>query len=623
MDRLPLPSGLNLTRNLAENWRRFEQQYDAYAVASGVASKGDKVQGMTLLHVKNVTYERHSFNTRSQKEGEPVDAFVTELKQKASVCEFGELRDSLIRHRIVYGIRSDTVCARLLREQELTLQSVIDICRAAEVSESQLREMGDEKNVHAVRDKKQRYTQKDAQPQHKGQCKYCGLDHRKGPDHCPAYGKSCNKCNQKNHFAVVCKSKMRTHPVKHRNPRKAKFHHIEESCEDSDDDFFMYSIDTHKDDDWTVKLLVNDAKPINFKIDTGAQCNVMSLKACKYANIDTKQLMRSNSKLVSYSGHAVKACGKVLTSVRHKDQYFLLEIQIVDDDVQPVLGLKSSIDLKLKNRVHTVKKNQSTKSAEGLLKEYDHLFHGIGCLPGNMTSREHYPLKTVEEVAANLKHAKHFTTLDAASGFYQIQLTEESSWLATFNTPFGRFNFERLPFGISSAPEVFQRAMSHVFENQPCEVIADDILIWADSEQEHLEKLSQILKRAEDVGLLFKKDKCKVNKSEVEYVGHVFSSDGVKPSGEKIKAILAIPAPENKKELQRFMGMINYLGKFIPNLSTRNQSLRQLLETDVAWHWSEEQEKAFNDLKGAITSTPTLKYFDVNEDVKLSVDASS
>lgn len=97
----------------------------------------------------------------------------------------------------------------------------------------------------------------------------------------------------------------------------------------------MYSLDSGKEDDWTVQLLVNDAKHINFKIDTGAQCNVMSLKACQDANIKMKQLMRSNSKLVSYSGHTVRACGKVQTSVRHKDQYFLMEIQIVDDDFQP------------------------------------------------------------------------------------------------------------------------------------------------------------------------------------------------------------------------------------------------------------------------------------------------
>lgn len=216
--------------------------------------------------------------------------------------------------------------------------------------------------------------------------------------------------------------------------------------------------------------------------------------------------------------------------------------------------------MNLVNRVYTVNRSQSTESVEELLNEYDHLFHGIGCLPGKydikvdhsvkpevapprriphtlkdkvleelkrMESmkiiskvetptrwvspivvvkkpsgkvricidprelnksilREHKPLKTVEEDAANLKKAKHFTTMDAALGFYQIQLTEESSWLTTFNTPFGRYKFERLPFGISSAPEVFQRAMSQEFENQPCEVIVDDILIWADSEQELL-----------------------------------------------------------------------------------------------------------------------------------------
>ena len=89
--------------------------------------------------------------------------------------------------------------------------------------------------------------------------------------------------------------------------------------------------------------------------------------------------------------------------------------------------------------------------------------------------------------------------------------------------------------------------MSHVFENQPCEVIVDDILIWADSEHENLEKLCQVLQRAEEVGLRFNKDKCKVMK-KVGYVGHVFSAEGMKPSHDKIKAILAIPATGNKKK---------------------------------------------------------------------------
>lgn len=156
--------------------------------------------------------------------------------------------------------------------------------------------------------------------------------------------------------------------------------------------------------------------------------------------------------------------------------------------------------------------------------------------------------------------------------------------------------------------------MYQVFENQSCEVIVDDILRWADSDHEHLEKLRQVLQRSEDVGLRFNKDICKVNKTEVEYVGHIFSAEGVNPTDDKIKAILTIPAPENKKKLQRFMRMINYLGKFIPNLSARTQPPRQLLENEVAWHWGDVQDRSFNDLKRAITSNPTLKYFDVNDE---------
>lgn len=145
-------------------------------------------------------------------------------------------------------------------------------------------------------------------------------------------------------------------------------------------------------------------KPFNVKIDTGAQCYILSLKACKRANINTKQLLRSNSRLVSYSGHAVETCGKVQTTVRHKDQYFGLELQIVDDDVQPVLGLKSSLDLNLLHRVYTVNKNQGTESVKELINEYDHLFKGMGCLPGKYDIKV-YP--TVQPVVASPRRIPH------------------------------------------------------------------------------------------------------------------------------------------------------------------------------------------------------------------------
>ena len=123
--------------------------------------------------------------------------------------------------------------------------------------------------------------------------------------------------------------------------------------------------------------------------------------------------------------------------------------------------------------------------------------------------REHYRLKTVEEVAASMSEAKVFSTLDAISGFYQIKLAEESTWVTTFNTLFGRFKLERLPFGLVSAPEIFQRAVSEMLEDiEKCEVIVEDLLVGGNTE-DHDHALKQVLKRAAENDLRFNEQKCK------------------------------------------------------------------------------------------------------------------
>lgn len=237
--------------------------------------------------------------------------------------------------------------------------------------------------------------------------------------------------------------------------------------------------------------------------------------------------------------------------------------------------------------------------------------------------REHYPLKTVEEVAASMSEAKVFSSLDATSGFYQIKLAEESTWLTTFNTLFGRFKFERLPFGLVSAPEIFQRAVSKMLEDsEKCEVIVEDFLVWGNTE-DHDHALKQVLKRAAENDLRFNEQKCKFQRQEVEYVGHVLGTDGLRPSSYRIQAILNMSVSQYKTSLQRFMGMVNYLQKFIPNLASIDKPLRELLEKSVEWHWMEAQQKAYGELITCITPVPVLKYFDVNEDVIVSVDASS
>ena len=581
MDKLQPPSALALTGNLAENWRRFKQQFEIYEIASGLARKDGKVRAMTLLHVagsetlevyntfqwdenedntkvekimekferycnprKNLTFERHSFFSRNQLEGESIGAYVTDLRNKASRCDFAELKDGLIRDRIVCGVNSDTVRARLLRESELSLEMCIEICRAAEISSAHLKVLTEEKVVHvvnsseepdksAIKKEEKEYTR--AGMAGMNLCQSCGYRHKRG--RCPAFGRTCNVCHKQNHFVRVCKATTK------------EVHTVSNTSTRDEQPFFIGTIGSKQvgDKDWYVNFQINNCT-IPFKIDTGAQCNVMPRNTCDEAGIVTSG--SSRSKLVSYSGHEIKTIGKTDVVVLYQDRYHVMEVQVVEGDVMPVVGLKTATELNLVKRLFTVGCKGNGGPQPEILKRYQSQFSGIGTLPGEYeikidasitpvvhpprripymlrdkvkaeldrmarmgiitkveqptqsvspivvvkkpngdvricldpvdlnkaVKRGHYPLRTVEEVAATLAEARVFSTLDATSGFYQFRLAEESTWLTTFNTPFGRFKFERLPFGLVSAPEIFQRAMTEMFEDiEKCEVIVDDL----------------------------------------------------------------------------------------------------------------------------------------------------
>ena len=213
--------------------------------------------------------------------------------------------------------------------------------------------------------------------------------------------------------------------------------------------------------------------------------------------------------------------------------------------------------------------------------------------------------------------------MDAASGFWQIQLDEESANLTCLNTTFGRFKFNRLPFGITSAPEVFQRTMEEIFGDiEGCEVIVDDILVWGKHDDEHDRRLVQVLERARKVNLKLRQEKWKIKTKKLVYIGHQLTEKGLQPDAEKIAAINGMPEPTSKKDVQRFMGMIQYLSKFITNLSEKSRPLRDLLKKDTPWQWNHEQRTAFRELKKACCEPPVHKYYDVDKRVTISADSS-
>ncbi|MEW8548052.1 MAG: RNase H-like domain-containing protein [Candidatus Thiodiazotropha sp.] len=238
--------------------------------------------------------------------------------------------------------------------------------------------------------------------------------------------------------------------------------------------------------------------------------------------------------------------------------------------------------------------------------------------------RPYYPMRSIDDITSQLSGAKYFSVLDATKGYWAIRLDKPSSMLTTFNTPFGRYRYLRLPMGIRSSQDIFQRKVDEIFEGlQGVTSICDDILVFGRSRAEHDLNLEKVLQKSRENGLRFNPEKCQIGLTEVKYFGHVISSSGLLPDPEKVSAILNMPNPTNRSELETLLGMITYLTKFQKNLSDITSPMRELLRNDVDWCWGSRQSEAFQQVKMALTQTPVLSYYDRDKPVRLQVDASS
>lgn len=174
---------------------------------------------------------------------------------------------------------------------------------------------------------------------------------------------------------------------------------------------------------------------------------------------------------------------------------------------------------------------------------------------------ELHPIPRVDEALAQLTGATIFTKLDANNGFWQISLSPESRPLTTFITPFGRYHFNKLPFGISSAPELFQRRMNPILEGLEGVIcLIDDVLFVGNDVTEHDTRLIRVLKRLETAGVTLNREKCSFRQSSVKFLGHLIGPDGVRADPEKTSAVRDMETPQSVSDLRRFLGMVNQLG---------------------------------------------------------------
>ncbi|XP_064469193.1 uncharacterized protein K02A2.6-like [Ornithodoros turicata] len=235
-----------------------------------------------------------------------------------------------------------------------------------------------------------------------------------------------------------------------------------------------------------------------------------------------------------------------------------------------------------------------------------------------------YPLPRPEELFAKLNGGQKFSKLDLSEAYLQMELDEEAKKLLVINTHKGLFQFNRMPFGIASAPAIFQRTMEQVtagIDHVACYV--DDIIVTGCDDDEHNKNLEAVFKRLKEYGFVLKEEKCAFLKDEVEYLGQVVSAKGFFLSQKKVSAVLNMPEPTNVSELRAFLGMVQHYSKFIPGLADLSSPLNKLLRKNTPWCWSEDCVDAFDGLKQKLTSIDALTHFDPRKPIYLAADASS
>ena len=239
------------------------------------------------------------------------------------------------------------------------------------------------------------------------------------------------------------------------------------------------------------------------------------------------------------------------------------------------------------------------------------------------TKKDRFPLPRISDILSKLGSSKVFSTMDLSKGYYQVMIKPEDREKTAMITQDGLYEFVRMPFGLTGAPSTFQRLMNFIFSGVPFVMVyLDDIIIFSSTVEEHCDHVEEVLCMLRRAKLKANLEKCSFGKRRIEFLGHVITSEGIQPNRDLINKIIDWPVPENRKQLQQFLGLANYYRQFIKGYAKIARPLSKLLGADEDFEWEDEQWLAFKALKTLLTQAPVLIYPKLNEPYILQTDAS-
>lgn len=415
---LKAPEELRFEGNIAENYQRWIQRYELFEVATGLNEKPEKIQCATFLHVageealrifntfeiptadkdkieklkdqfqkytepkKNLTYIRHLFHTRNQRDGETMDSFITNQSRE---CDFKLLTDDIVKDRIICGIQEERLRMKLLSEADLKLARAVEICRLAEITSTQTikREQIEESTVDRL------YSRRKPEENKNGRnprfppiidCTYCGTSHPRRK--CPAYGKTCAKCGRKNHAEAVCYFRKTNYGA---GDNSARVHAVGASEEDPElfigtvynRNCFALSSNVDRNTHWHTTMSIGVIRQrVKFKLDTGAEVNVLPIHIYNSTE-KIKKLEKRAVRITGYGGNTIPVEGVARLRCQFGDVTKYETFVIASScDVEPLLSLDTCLRFNLVQRINEV----VVKPDTGVFLEYPDVFQGLGCI---------------------------------------------------------------------------------------------------------------------------------------------------------------------------------------------------------------------------------------------------
>ncbi|CAB4030147.1 uncharacterized protein K02A2.6-like, partial [Paramuricea clavata] len=635
----------------------------------------------------SVIVQRYKFNTRVRRNDESISTFMAELRALSEHCEFGSALDEMLRDRLVCGVNEDRIQRRLLAEPTLDLKRALEIAHGMETAAKDVRDLkGEMPNKHSMNklhggrhsDEYKECYRCGGKHDHTKcrfkteKCHQCEgfkrettkarekLSGEKGRD------SEMNKVEQHQSDEELAynlfsfKDKEKTPPYR----EKMTVNGIDINMEiDTGASFSVINEKTLQEISRGKGNLVLKQTEISLRTYTGEKISPKGITevVVEYNNQVSRLpllVLKGNGpnligrnwlENICLNWTSIKRLAKPnLEEVLNKyDDLFTDELGklngvtakiYVDPSTKPIFCKARSVPYTMKPKIEkelerlerqetieTVQYSDWATPVVPIMK-----LDGSVRLCGdykrtvNKVSRlDAYPLPKIEEVHNKLAGGKTFTELDLSHAYEQMVLDDASKDVVTINTHRGLYRYNRLPYGVSSAPGIFQRTMESLLNGIPYTgILLDNILISGPTDEEHLQNLEEVMKRLSEAGLRLKKSKCRFMQPTLECLGYRIDETGIYPVEAKVKAVQEVPTPTNVTELKAYLGLLNFYGKFLPNLSTELEPLYQLLRKNQRWKWNTEQIRAFERSKTLLQSATVLVHYDPNKKLTVSCDAS-